>query len=222
MKALRSTLLTACYIVAAAAFVLLQVAVWRQTAIATFPSDGAIPEPSSYSNSRRHLRESRPSKIPKTLVAIFSTLEDTSKTWHRQVFSQFPGRVCPLGDFQTKLSSKERRACQVIYTFVIGVNPSGPTEIVTSGNGAPKLLVKRSDQNFASDIQSEDCTLLNIKYVWTLATWQYSTVLYCIETDVSSSTSAVVLHVTTFCILLLLTLPTPLHFLTNHVKQQRK
>jgi hypothetical protein len=175
MKAVRSTLLTACYMVAAAAFVLLQVAVWRQTSIATFPSnsnDGAIglPEPSS-----RHLRESRPSQIPKTLVAIFSTLEDTSKTWHRQVFSQYPGRVCPLGDFQTKLSSKERRACQVIYTFVIGGNPSGPTEIVTSGNGAPKLLVKRSDHNFASDIQSEDCTLLNIKYVmdWTLLATSY-------------------------------------------------
>jgi hypothetical protein len=170
MKALRSTLLTVCYIVAAAAFVLLQVALWRPS-ISTFPSNGAsIPE-----HSRRHLREAtlRQPQIPKTLVAIFSTLEDTSKTWHRQVFSQYPGRVCPLGDFQTKLTSKERRACQVIYTFVIGVNPSGPTEIVTSGNGAPKLLVKRSDQNFASDIQSEDCTLLNIKYVWTLASYPH-------------------------------------------------
>eukprot|EP00980_Cylindrotheca_fusiformis_P002354 scaffold543_cov119-Cylindrotheca_fusiformis.AAC.21 len=163
MKNPRSAVVKTSYTIATAAFVLFQVALWRTAKVS---QNGSIPQAATVLRSPRHLRESSStSDKPKTLVGIFSTLEDTSKTWHRQIFARYPDRVCTLGDFQTKLSDKERKACQVIYTFVIGANPYGPTEIITSGNGAPKLLVKRSERNFASDIQSEDCTLLNIKYV---------------------------------------------------------
>lgn len=162
MKTPRRAVIT----VAAAAFVLLQVTVRRHSEQILPSRNGLTGEHRGGRFSSRHLRQATsPSDKPKTLIGIFSTLEDASKTWHRKVFAQYPGRVCSLGDFQSRLSKTERRACQVIYTFVIGASPSGPAEIITSGNGAPKLLVKKSEGNFASDIQSDDCTLLNIKYV---------------------------------------------------------
>eukprot|EP00526_Cylindrotheca_closterium_P009944 CAMPEP_0113644644 /NCGR_PEP_ID=MMETSP0017_2-20120614/23500_1 /TAXON_ID=2856 /ORGANISM="Cylindrotheca closterium" /LENGTH=407 /DNA_ID=CAMNT_0000556273 /DNA_START=1 /DNA_END=1220 /DNA_ORIENTATION=- /assembly_acc=CAM_ASM_000147 len=131
---------------------------------------------------RRHLREVSSSTnppFPKTLVGIFTTLDDPSKDWHRQNLAQHPKRICALGDYEssssTQMSSSEREACQVIYTFVMGGNtdPNAPTELFTvpddgenSNSKATQkkhhsLLVKNTSGQ--KDVHENDCTLLNIR-----------------------------------------------------------
>ena len=149
---------------------------------------GMMTEPTQPLNNavqqRRHLREVSSSStipFPKTLVGIFTTLDDPSKDWHRQnLGQQHPKQICALGDYESKLSFSEKEACRVIYTFVIGgsTDPNAPTELLTAPDGEKKkkaahhsLLVKKNTsaagerRSLPRDVHENDCTLLNIRYV---------------------------------------------------------
>ncbi|CAJ1957568.1 unnamed protein product [Cylindrotheca closterium] len=182
---------------------LVQVATWNHSPDGTTIGGMAEPTqlttankqsntPSSWNNNnnnnnavqqRRHLREVSTTTtipFPKTLVGIFTTLDDPSKDWHRQNLAQYSQHICALGDYEssTKLSLSEKEACQVIYTFVIGGNmdPNAPTELLTvpdDENNTNKnkaataqhhsLLVNTKGQNLPKDVHENDCTLLNIR-----------------------------------------------------------
>jgi hypothetical protein len=60
-------------------------------------------------------------------------------------------------------ANKER--CELIYTFVAGVNKDkdGPTEVVN--NSTHKLFVERPVAAYKQDLNDPDVTLLNIRYV---------------------------------------------------------
>lgn len=184
-------------VASAATFVLglLQVATWNQhenegiSHSSGFLHDtiGGMTEPTQLASAkqsstpsinalkRRHLREVSSSgtsiPFPKTLVGIFTTLDDPSKDWHRQNLARHPKQICAFGDFELTLSASEREGCQVIYTFVMGGNtgPNAPTELLTvpiGENSRAKhhsLLVKTSGKSLPKDVHENDCTLLNIR-----------------------------------------------------------
>lgn len=69
----------------------------------------------------------------------------------REVFAVHPN-ACSLKQLQETRSS----ACRIIYTFVIGANEQGSTEIV---NDTTPILASVTNHSFAGD----DVTLLNIR-----------------------------------------------------------
>jgi hypothetical protein len=82
----------------------------------------------------------------------------------RDLFQLHP-RICSLSEFTaanslefTSLSSP----CEIIYTFVAGGNPNGPTELV---DGSLPMLAERPVASYSTDFNDSDMTLLNIRYV---------------------------------------------------------
>jgi hypothetical protein len=79
-----------------------------------------------------------------------------------QIFAEHQdSRVCSLGDFLAQPES--RHGCQLVYTFVLGGNPDGPTELV---NDSLPLLVPNvllNSTSAASDKLRNDMTVLNIR-----------------------------------------------------------
>lgn len=73
----------------------------------------------------------------------------------REVLSLHPN-VCSLQQFQEMRSS----SCLLVYTFVVGANEQGPSEIV---NDAYPILASNASVSFG-DV--DDVTLLNIRYVF--------------------------------------------------------
>jgi hypothetical protein len=89
------------------------------------------------------------------LVGIFSRIEDVMKRDEMRavVFAKGGrGQVCTLTQYLR--DRKMQKTCVVLYTFVIGANPSGPT-VRLEQSGEPLSL--------HDDSQESDATLLNIK-----------------------------------------------------------
>ena len=85
----------------------------------------------------------------RTLFRIFAKHNDT--------------RVCSLGNFVDQPGSYH--GCQLVYTFVLGGNPAGPTELV---NNSMPLLIPRDRVEFIPGLEGgdkhfDDMTFLNIR-----------------------------------------------------------
>ncbi len=107
---------------------------------------------------------------PRILIGIISsdTFNDAAyRKRHRQLIRIWNDtRVCSLPELQRR-SIEEGKACQIVYTFVIGANrdPNGPTEIVSNHTNIPLTIPKPIQKANHADINSDDVTLLNIRYV---------------------------------------------------------
>lgn len=64
------------------------------------------------------------------LIGIFSTLEEEElrTSVRSSFFVHRDGRVCSLQEYVK--SGHRKKVCQILYTFVIGANPGGPTLIL--------------------------------------------------------------------------------------------
>jgi hypothetical protein len=113
---------------------------------------------------------------PRILIGIISsdTYNDSAyRKRHRQMFSIWNDtRVCSLPELQRR-SVEEGKACQIVYTFVIGANRDldGPTEIVSNTtknnqNMYIPLLVPKPIKAAHADVNNDDVSLLNIRYVF--------------------------------------------------------
>jgi hypothetical protein len=80
----------------------------------------------------------------------------------RDLFQLHP-RICSLSEFTTTTSLDAPSLpspCEIIYTFVAGGNPNGPTELV---DGSLAILAKRPVVSYSTDFNDSDMTLLNIR-----------------------------------------------------------
>jgi len=100
---------------------------------------------------------------------------------HRKLFTLWNDpRVCSLAEFQHQMANPGavqcKKSCELIYTFVVGANPKGPTEwmeqedeIDDYGMRPPSHSILVADAkgcNFtAADLLKKDVTRLNIRYV---------------------------------------------------------
>ena len=134
------------------------------------PEDALFSEESSIQNDNinfpRRLVEEVDSPIelprPRVLLGIFTTIEEVSKRkWHKMVLESHGPKVCSLGEFQEKFSTK-LRDCELIYTFVIGAGDKH-TKIIQP---TPKLLLNKEASRImgenGDDVPVKDCSLLNI------------------------------------------------------------
>jgi hypothetical protein len=77
-----------------------------------------------------------------------------------QDFTDTPNRICALVDLiESDPESPLREECQLAYTFVMGGNPGGPTELLQFNESYPTIIV--NDHPFQSS--ERDITFLNIQ-----------------------------------------------------------
>jgi hypothetical protein len=111
------------------------------------------------------------------LVGIFTAdfrEERRYRKKFRELFQLHP-RACSLADFTTADtlgSNTDTSSCEIIYTFVAGANPHGPTELV---DGLLPMLVERPVASRSTDFNDSDMTLLNIRYV---RGWEYTIICH--------------------------------------------
>ena len=105
----------------------------------------------------------RPTRILVGIMTMDAPHELECRRQFRELFGLFDahhdGRVCSLGSFIANPSHHED--CQLVYTFVMGANPDGPTELVN--NSMPVVRTFESAKVNASDKHFNDMTLLNIR-----------------------------------------------------------
>jgi hypothetical protein len=77
-----------------------------------------------FSSGIAHGRRTKSRVLMGLMAAESRSLNDYARV-HRELFALHPN-VCSLQQFQMTRSS----ACQLLYTFVLGANEDGPTEIV--------------------------------------------------------------------------------------------
>jgi hypothetical protein len=115
-----------------------------------------------------------PLRYPKMLMGIFSSdsYNDSSyRKRHRtllQVIWKDP-RTCTLAEYRKRPEIRDQ--CELIYTFIVGgsQNPEAPTERYEDRPeiGRP-LVLDRMPNPTREDINVDDVTILNIRYVRTL------------------------------------------------------
>ena len=108
------------------------------------------------------------------LVGIFTADFQNDREYrsrHRKLFTLWNDpRVCSLGEFEQKVKTG-MNACELIYTFVVGANPAGPTEWMETDeeedgrrHNNPILVTDGIDSNFtAPDLMKRDVTRMNIR-----------------------------------------------------------
>jgi hypothetical protein len=128
-------------------------------------------------------------RLPRILVGIFSTMDDELERVRRQTIRETylsyykdhnddgdsnsdsnsnstnnnADRICSLQDLQT-LKVKSPDDCRFIYTFVVGGNPNGPTELVKFNSSHPISISAEEASNANSNSTKEDdIVYLNIK-----------------------------------------------------------
>ena len=112
--------------------------------------------------ARQDYRRSR------TLVGILTADTNTDFAYrrrHRQLFQIWNDtRVCSLGELR-RMPALQRKHCQLVYTFVLGAatDPDSPTLLV---NASRRMFRKGPLPSKHADVNDDDVTLLNIKYVW--------------------------------------------------------
>ena len=74
-------------------------------------------------------------------------------------------RVCDVQQFLH--NATVRSHCQLLYTFIIGANTNqdAPTELLEDSPSHP-LTLPKMDAPTRDDVNQEDVTLLNIRYVY--------------------------------------------------------
>lgn len=80
----------------------------------------------------------------------------------RDLFQLHP-RICSLADFTTANSldaASLSSPCEIIYTFVAGGNPNGPTELL---DDSLPMLAGQPVASYSTDFNDSDMTLLNIR-----------------------------------------------------------
>jgi hypothetical protein len=113
-----------------------------------------------------------PRQRARILLGIFTADiqgENRYRKKFRDLFHLHP-RVCSLADFTTADSLDANSLssfCEIIYTFVAGGNPDGPTELV---DDSLPMLAGRPIASTSTDFNDSDMTLLNIRYV---REWSY-------------------------------------------------
>lgn len=109
-------------------------------------------------------------EYPRTLVGIISANNRNDCAYrkrHRELFRIWNDtRVCSLPELKQR-SPHDRSSCQLVYTFVLGANTdaNAPTEIVDNSTGFPLERPTPLPSRWG-DVNDEDVTLLNIKYVF--------------------------------------------------------
>jgi hypothetical protein len=112
------------------------------------------PEPVAHQNHRARI-----------LLGIFTADFREERRYRkklRDLFQLHP-RVCTLTDFTAADSlhaSSLSSSCEIIYTFVAGGNPNGPSELV---DGSLPMLAGRPVASHSTDFNDSDMTLLNIR-----------------------------------------------------------
>lgn len=105
-------------------------------------------------HSLQRQQQQRPTRV---LLGIFTMLEGKAhqnkqyRQQFRRLFSLefFKGRICPVNEVTP--------SCDLIYTFVVGGNPSAPPSIETNVMETSSFLIKRSIED-----EPDDFTILNI------------------------------------------------------------
>jgi hypothetical protein len=117
-------------------------------------------------------------KRPRFLWGIMTTLEGSKEKSRRDIirrtylgyYKNYPhlaDRICSLSE------AKAKESCQLIYTFVVGANSNGPTNLVDHKNSSHALTLDESEvvtqfpafsnSSDASHNIEKDMTFLNIK-----------------------------------------------------------
>ena len=109
--------------------------------------------------------------VPKRILLGVMSADFANEFEIRQEFRKLFGmfskhndtRVCSLGNFMAQVGSYH--GCQLVYTFVLGGNPAGPTELV---NSSMPLLIPKGRIGSIPGIQADDkylddMTFLNIQ-----------------------------------------------------------
>jgi hypothetical protein len=133
-------------------------------------SFGSTSNDGFYSGPSRSLDETTPiedgeeTRIPpKVLVGILSDDSFNGCTYrkrHRELLGIWKDpRTCSLPDYRS-WTEEQRSKCELIYTFVVGGNPEGPTEIV---DNTTSLLMPKPVKAYREDINDADVTVLNIR-----------------------------------------------------------
>jgi hypothetical protein len=123
-----------------------------------------------YSGPSRGLAETTPIEAgeetrrpPKVLVGILSDDSFNGCTYrkrHKKLLGIWKdARTCSLPDYRS-WKEEQRSKCELIYTFVVGGNPEGPTEIV---DNTTALLMPKPVKALRDDINDADVTVLNIR-----------------------------------------------------------
>jgi hypothetical protein len=122
-------------------------------------NESSVPgKPATHQNRRQRAR---------ILLGIFTADFREERRYRkklRDLFQLHP-RICSLSDFTTAKSldtTSLSSTCEIIYTFVAGGNPNGPTELV---DGSLPMLAGRPVVSYSNDFNDSDMTLLNIRYV---------------------------------------------------------
>jgi hypothetical protein len=117
-------------------------------------------------------------EYPRTLVGIISANNRNDCAYrkrHRELFRIWNDtRVCSLPELKRR-SPQDRTSCQLVYTFVLGANTdaNAPTEIVDNSTGIPLERPTPLPSRW-EDVNDEDVTLLNIKYVFVYILYMYT------------------------------------------------
>ena len=125
-------------------------------------SDTSYPQTADTTNTLKEFRRSR------TLVGILtadSRPDYYYRRRHRELFQIWNDtRVCSLGELR-RMPALRRKQCQLVYTFVLGAatDPNSPTLVV---NTSIPLFRDGPFPSKHSDVNQDDVTLLNIKYVY--------------------------------------------------------
>jgi hypothetical protein len=83
-------------------------------------------------------------------------LRETYLSYYNTVQKNQENRICSLADLQKKRSKVEQ--CQIVYVFVVGGNPKGPTELVAPNASFPITMKPPS-----TSIKEDDVVFLNIR-----------------------------------------------------------
>lgn len=118
----------------------------------------------SFGLSKRGLANRHLERNPaRTLIGIISSDSRNDCTYrkrHREIFQIWNDtRVCSLNEIHD--------ACQVIYTFIVGAgSQDSPTQLVN--DSFPLLVENTIPSKYCSDLNSDDVSLLNIRYVFSI------------------------------------------------------
>jgi hypothetical protein len=72
-------------------------------------------------------------------------------------------RICFLGSRDGNLPPAPADHCELIYTFVFGANPKGPTQVLGNESGP---VITTPPSGFEASVEPNDITFLNIKVRW--------------------------------------------------------
>lgn len=117
--------------------------------------------------TRRRLSSAKEAVAPlqkpgRFLMGIFTiSKERERRDLIRKALAMYQdSRICSLGSTDGNLPTAPADGCELIYTFVFGANPEGPTQVL--GNSSLPVITK-PPADFDASLEPNDITFLNIK-----------------------------------------------------------